>query len=117
MRGLERTDICMVALDQQSRAVATASSYCMHHSSRRYAKDVFWGMLTTHPERRGEKIRLILGAQAIVHKWERKQARCFMLLPFVKQTNGPPFGRISDLRVSVVDRHLSFLRCPHVEEE
>ena len=35
-------------------------------------------MLATRQDRRGEKIALLLGAQAIVHMWERHGARGFM---------------------------------------
>ena len=35
-------------------------------------------MLATRADRRGEKIGLVLGAQAIVHMWERHGARGFM---------------------------------------
>jgi hypothetical protein len=35
-------------------------------------------MLATRQDRRGEKIALLLGAQAIIHMWERHGARGFM---------------------------------------
>jgi len=35
-------------------------------------------MLATREDRRGEKIALLLGAQAIVHMWERHGVRGFM---------------------------------------
>lgn len=35
-------------------------------------------MLATREDRRGEKIGLLLGAQAIIHMWERHGARGFM---------------------------------------
>ena len=67
-----------MATDRNRRAVATASSYLMHHPSSPRAKDAFWGMLATREDRRGERIALMLGAQSIVHMWERHGARGFM---------------------------------------
>lgn len=78
MRGQARKGICLVATDQNRRPVATASSYMIHHASSPRAKDAFWGMLATREDRRGERISLLLGAQAIVHMWERHGARGFM---------------------------------------
>lgn len=78
MRGQGREGICLVASDQDGRPVATASSYVIHHPSSPRASDVFWGMLATREDRRGERIALLLGAQAIIHMWERHGARGFM---------------------------------------
>jgi hypothetical protein len=78
MRGQGREGICLVASDQDGRPVATASSYVIHHPSSPRARDVFWGMLATREDRRGERIALLLGAQAIIHMWERHGARGFM---------------------------------------
>jgi len=78
MRGQARDGICLVATDKDGRPVASASSYVLHHPSSPHAKDVFWGMLATREDRRGEKIALLLGAQAIIHMWERHEARGFM---------------------------------------
>lgn len=78
MRGQGRIGICLVAIDQDRRPVATASSYMIHHASSPRAKDAFWGMLATREDRRGEGIALLLGAQAIVHMWECHGARGFM---------------------------------------
>ncbi|MDH4060886.1 MAG: hypothetical protein OEU94_08745 [Aquincola sp.] len=78
MRGRSQKGICLVAIDRDRRAVATASSYMLHHPSSPRAMDAFWGMLATREDRRGERIALLLGAQAIVHMWERHGARGFM---------------------------------------
>ena len=78
MRGREGRGICLVALDSDRRPVATASSYMIHHPSSPRAKDAFRGMLATRKDRRGEKIALLLGAQAITHMWEHHGARGFM---------------------------------------
>jgi hypothetical protein len=78
MRGQAMRGICLVATDQEGRPVATASSYMIHHPSSPRARDAFWGMLATREDRRGEKIALLLGAQAIIHMWEHHGARGFM---------------------------------------
>ena len=78
MRGRGPAGICLVATDREGRAVASASSYMLHHRSSARATDAFWGMLATREDRRGEKIALLLGARAIVHMWERHGARGFM---------------------------------------
>jgi hypothetical protein len=78
MRGQAQKGICLVATDQNRRPAATASSYMIHHPSSARSKDAFWGMLATREDRRGERIGLLLGAQAIIHMWERHEARGFM---------------------------------------
>lgn len=78
MRGRMVPGLCLAALDGNGRPVATASSYVMHHRQSPRAATVFWGMLATRDDRRGEKIGLILGARAIVDMWERHGARAFM---------------------------------------
>ena len=78
MRGQRQKGVCLVAVDRNGRPVATASSYAPHHPSSSHATDVFWGMLATREDRRGERIALLLGAQAIVHMWEHHGARGFM---------------------------------------
>jgi hypothetical protein len=78
MRGRLRDGLCLVATEPGGRPVATASSYMMHHPASPRSAIAFWGMLATHTDRRGQKIGLRLGAQAIVHMWERHGARGFM---------------------------------------
>lgn len=78
MRGQARCGINFVASDPYGHPVASASSFAMHHPSSPHADDVFWGMLVTREDRRGEKIALVLGAKAIVHMWENGGARGFM---------------------------------------
>lgn len=78
MRGLARRGINLVASDRNCRPVASASSFALHHPASPHAGDVFWGMLATRDDRRGEKIALVLGARTIVHMWENEGARGFM---------------------------------------
>ena len=101
MRGRARKGICLVATDQNRRPVATASSYMIHHPSSPRAKDAFWGMLATREDRRGERIALLLGAQAIIHMWERHGARGFMT--GVRADNSPSQALCNKLGVSATD--------------
>jgi hypothetical protein len=78
MRGQARRGINFAAIDSVGVPVASASSFVMHHASGPRPNDVFWGMLATRRDRRGEKIGLILGAMAIIHMWEKEAARGFM---------------------------------------
>ncbi len=78
MRGLVIRGINLVANDNSGSPVASASSFFIHHPDSSRAKDVFWGALATREDRRGEKIALLLGAQAIVHMWEKEGARGFI---------------------------------------
>lgn len=98
MRGQAQKGICFVATDQDQRPVATASSYMIHHPSSPRARDAFWGMLATREDRRGERIALLLGAQAIIHMWERHGARGFMT--GVRADNSPSQALCNKLRVS-----------------
>jgi hypothetical protein len=101
MRGHACAGICLVATDQNGRAVATASSYMIHHPSSRRAKDAFWGMLATRNDRRGERVALLLGARAIVHMWERHGARGFMT--GIRADNAPSRALCSKLGVGSTD--------------
>jgi hypothetical protein len=101
MRGQARDGICLVATDRNGRPVATASSYMIHHPSSPRAKDAFWGMLATRKDRRGERIALLLGAQAIVHMWEHHGARGFMT--GVRADNASSQALCNKLGVSATD--------------
>ena len=101
MRGRARKGICLVATDQDQRPVATASSYMIHHPSSPRATDAFWGMLATREDRRGERIALLLGAEAIIHMWERHGARGFMT--GVRANNAPSQALCNKLGVRATD--------------
>src|SRR5271169_829168 len=101
MRGLARRGICLVATDQNQRPVATASSYMIHHPSSPRATDTFWGMMATREDRRGERIALLLGVEAIIHMWERHGARGFMT--GVKADNAPSQALCNKLGVRATD--------------
>jgi hypothetical protein len=78
MRGQTRAGINLVAINLSGDVVGSASSFQLHHSSSPHCLDVFWGALATRPDRRGQKISLILGAQTIVEMWENFGARGFI---------------------------------------
>ena len=101
MRGGLQKGVCLVALDDNGQPVATASSYVLHHPSSPRSTIVFWGMLATREDRRGEKIGLVLGAQAIVHMWERHGARGFMT--GVRADNASSQALCAKLGVSLTD--------------
>jgi hypothetical protein len=101
MRGQARTGICLIATDQNRHPVATASSFMIHHPSSPRAKDAFWGMLATRNDRRGERIALLLGAQAIIHMWEHHGARGFMT--GVRADNAPSQALCNRLGVRATD--------------
>jgi Acetyltransferase (GNAT) family len=77
MKGGGQPGICVIATDQTGKVVSTASSYMSNHPDSQRAKDAFWGMLATDTARRGQKIGLTLGAQAIKWMWENEGARSF----------------------------------------
>jgi len=77
MRGQLQKGVCLLVLDGSGKAIATASSYMSFNPSSSHPNDAFWGMLATHPDRRGEKIGALVGAMAIVHMWENHGARGF----------------------------------------
>jgi hypothetical protein len=72
LRGQARRGVALVARERGSgRPVGCAASFANFHPDSVMADTCFWGMLATHPDRRGEKIALVLGAQAMVAMHER----------------------------------------------
>ncbi len=78
LRGDARPGITIVAIDSSGNPVASASSFVIHHADNPHRADVFWGMLATRPDRRGQRIAVQLGAMAIKHMWENEAARGFI---------------------------------------
>jgi hypothetical protein len=74
MRGLANPGLCLVAVDADGAPVATGSSYRYTHPDSDYRDYAFWGMLATRPDRRGQKLAVILGATAIVRMCGRSSA-------------------------------------------
>lgn len=77
MRGLVNPGICLAAVDREGVPVATGSSYRYTHPDSDFRDYAFWGALATRPDRRGEKIAMVLGSMAIVHMWENHGVRDF----------------------------------------
>ena len=77
MRGLANPGVCLVAVDASGAPVATGSSYRYTHPDSDYSEYAFWGVLATRPDRRGQKLAMILGANAIVRMWEEFGMRGF----------------------------------------
>lgn len=67
LRGLLRPAVCLVAVDHALRVVSCAASSAFAHEDHpRYGGQAWWGMLATDPERRGQRLSLILGAHALL---------------------------------------------------
>lgn len=72
LRGVLKPGLGLVALDRSGRGVACAgaASY-LHPDHAEGSRQCWWGMLATLPERRGERLALILGAMALIGMQER----------------------------------------------
>ncbi|WP_413719827.1 GNAT family N-acetyltransferase [Silicimonas sp. MF1-12-2] len=72
LRGQARRGVALVARERGSgRPVGCAASFANFHPDSIMADTCFWGMLATHPDRRGEKIALVLGAKAMIAMHEK----------------------------------------------
>lgn len=79
LRGLYRPAVCLVAMDREANVVACAASCAFAHLEHaRYGRQAFWGMLATHPDRRGHRLSLILGAHVLLDMEARFGFRSFM---------------------------------------
>ena len=77
MRGLDVPGITLAGVDQSGKVIASAWGYKCYHLQSRYSDHAFWGGLSCRPERRGEKIALVMGALSIVQLWEELGVRTF----------------------------------------
>ncbi|SDY90363.1 hypothetical protein SAMN05444004_10446 [Jannaschia faecimaris] len=67
LRGLYRPAVCLVALDIASKVISCAASSAYAHEEHvRHGEQAWWGMLATDPARRGQRLSLILGANALL---------------------------------------------------
>lgn len=67
LRGETRRGVFLLARERKGgRAVATGAALESHHPKGDLAETCSWGLLATRPDRRGEKIALVLGAEAMV---------------------------------------------------
>lgn len=71
MRGQERPAVCIFVRDRQGTPVCTSAAVTMFHPDHPLGKQSWWGMLATHPNRRGEGLALNLGAQSMLAQHER----------------------------------------------
>ena len=67
LRGNSKPAICLLAVDPQSNVVSCAAAASFAHPDHAtYGGQAWWGMLATDPARRGQRLALILGAQAML---------------------------------------------------
>ena len=67
LRGLLKPAVCLIAVDQDSHVVSCAASSTFAHSDHViFGRQAWWGMLATHPARRGQRLALILGAHTML---------------------------------------------------
>jgi hypothetical protein len=79
LRGLYRPAVCLVAIDRGANVVACAASCAFAHLEHaRYGRQAWWGMLATHPARRGHRLSLVLGAHVLLEMEARFGFRAFM---------------------------------------
>jgi len=66
LRGQARPGLALLATDRSGRPVACAGAAAYLHADHPMGRtQCWWGMLATHPDRRGERLALILGAMAL----------------------------------------------------
>jgi GNAT superfamily N-acetyltransferase len=66
LRGLERPAVCAYVADPSGRIVGASASVEMYHPASNWPGLCWWGMLSTHPDRRGEGIASRLGAMVLI---------------------------------------------------
>ncbi|MGX0876978.1 hypothetical protein ACSSV4_001662 [Roseovarius sp. MBR-154] len=72
LRGQARPGLGLIARDREGRAVACAGAAAYVHPDQTLGRaQCWWGMLATHPGRRGERLALILGAMALIRMQDR----------------------------------------------
>lgn len=66
LRGVARPGLALIARDRDGKPVACAGAAAYLHEAHPEGRaECWWGMLATHPARRGQKLALILGAMTI----------------------------------------------------
>ena len=66
LRGQRRPAVSVVALDGKGQGVSCAAAATYAHPDHpEFGKVAWWGMLATRPDRKGERLALILGAIAL----------------------------------------------------
>lgn len=79
LRGLRQPAVCVAAVDAQGDVVCCAAASAIAHSDHpTLSGQAWWGMLATRPDRRGQRLALILGAHAMLEMRDRFGFRSFM---------------------------------------
>lgn len=72
LRGQARPGLALIARDRDGTPVACAGAAAYLHADHPLGhEEYWWGMLATHPARRGQRLALILGAMALRAMQER----------------------------------------------
>lgn len=72
LRGSARPGLALVAVDGEGVAVSCAAAAAYLHADHPLGRrQIWWGMLATRPERRGQGLALTLGAMAMLEARER----------------------------------------------
>ena len=66
LRGWQKPSAFLYAKDSEGRVVAASAAVAQVHPDHPKSDTVWWGMLATDPARRGQRLALILGAQAML---------------------------------------------------
>ena len=101
VRGINRPSVYMIARNDKGVPVGLASSTETFHSSSKFGSYAHWGMLSTDPDRRGEKIALILGAMSMLEMNNRYSYEKFMT--GIRDGNTPSEKPCSKLHLTKTD--------------
>ena len=102
MRGQLDTAICLVAIDGSGEVVSCAASSAFARRDHPTLGDqAWWGMLATHPDQRGRKLVLILGAYIIVEM--EKQFGLTSFMTGVEPGNAPSEAVCTRMSLQPVD--------------
>ena len=71
LRGLDKPGLALLAVDDQGRGVSCAAAASYLHQDHPLARQCWWGMLATIPDRRGQRLALVLGAMAMLEARDR----------------------------------------------
>lgn len=71
LRGLDKPGLALLAVDEQGRGVSCAAAASYLHQDHPLARQCWWGMLATIPDRRGQRLALLLGAMAMLEARDR----------------------------------------------
>lgn len=104
LRGQIHPAYCILALEPSGRAVGASSSVAMFHERSDYADTCWWGMLATHPDRRGAGIASHLGALVLLEMERRFGYRKFFT--GIRTGNTPSETLCSQLGFKASDQHV-----------